>query len=76
MPYARITQLPESVKCSLPNHAKAIYKEAFNGAWSEYKHAVDRRDNASREEVSHRVAWSAVKEKYEKDGSGLWVPKP
>lgn len=75
MPYARVAQLPESVKCSLPNHAKAIYKEAFNNAWREYKDPASRRDNVSREEISHRVAWSTVKEKYEKDDSGLWVPK-
>jgi cation transport regulator len=53
MPYARITELPESVKGSLPNHAKAIYKEAFNNAWGEYKDPANRRDDASREEVSH-----------------------
>jgi len=76
MPYARIAQLPESVKGSLPNHAKAIYKEAFNNAWIEYKDPASRRSDASREEVSHRAAWSVVKEKYEKGDSGLWSPKP
>jgi cation transport regulator len=72
MPYQTTTDLPESVKNSLPEHAQAIYKEAFNHAWQAYKDPAERRDDASREEVSHRVAWSAVKEKYHKDEDGRW----
>jgi len=75
MPYQTVGELPGSVKNSLPAHAQDIYKEAFNSAWDEYKDPAERRDDASREEVAHRVAWSAVKEKYEKDGHGEWHPK-
>ena len=74
MPYDSLTDLPDSVQNSLPKHAQEIYMEAFNSAWTEYKDADDRRDGASREEVSHRIAWSAVKKVYEKDGE-RWVKK-
>lgn len=75
MPYRTTEDLPDSVKNSLPAHAQDIYKEAFNHAWDEYEDPAERRDNASREEVAHRVAWSAVKEKYEKTSDGQWHPK-
>ncbi len=72
MPYDTTDGLPESVRNSLPAHAQDIYKEAFNNAWEQYKDPDERRDDASREEVAHRVAWSAVKEKYRKDADGQW----
>lgn len=72
MPYTSTSELPDSVKNVLPAHAQDIYKEAFNGAWDEYKDPDDRRDDAGREEVAHRVAWSAVKKKYQKGDDGKW----
>ena len=74
MPYKSISDLPKGVEENLPKHAKEIYKEAFNSAWGEYKDASDRRGNESREEAAHKVAWSAVKEKYEKK-NGDWQRK-
>ena len=65
MPYDQITQLPKGVKNNLPKHAQDIYKEAFNSAEEQY-------DEESR---AHRVAWSAVEEKYEKNQNGNWVKK-
>ena len=32
MPYDRRSELPDSVKDNLPDHAQDIYKEAFNRA--------------------------------------------
>lgn len=75
MPYDRITELPDAVRDHLPKHAQEIYKEAFNNAWDEYKDPEDRRGDASREEVAHKVAWSAVKTKYEKRDNGEWRRK-
>jgi len=72
MPYERIIDLPESVRNNLPKHAQEIYKEAFNNAWEQYADPDDRRGDASREEVAHKVAWSAVKQMYEKR-NGRWV---
>jgi cation transport regulator len=73
MPYKTLEELPESVKDNLPKHAQEIYKEAFNSAWEQYDEPHERRDNASREEVAHKVAWSDVKKVYEKGENGKWV---
>ena len=72
MPYRTLAELPDSVRDHVPKHAQEIYKEAFNSAWDQYKDPNDRRGDASREEVSHRVAWAAVTEKYEKGADGDW----
>ena len=74
MPYERNADLPASVRDNLPEHAQTIYREAFNSAFEEYKSAEDRRAGASREETAHKVAWSAVKQIYEKRGD-RWQPK-
>lgn len=74
MPYQSIKDLPESVRDNLPKHAQEIYMAAFNSAWDEYRNPEDRRGDDSREEVSHKVAWSAVKEQYEKK-DGKWQSK-
>lgn len=75
MPYPKVTELPASVKDNLPPHAQEIYKEAYNSAWEQYKEPAARRGDASREETAHRVAWAAVKQKYEKNLKGNWVTK-
>lgn len=75
MPYSSINELPDSVRDHTPKHAQEIYKEAFNSAWDEYKDPSDRRGNASREEVAHKVAWAAVKQKYEKGENDNWRKK-
>lgn len=74
MPYKTNSELPDRVKNNLPKHAQDIYREAFNKASGEYKDPKKRRGNASQEEVSHKVAWSAVKAKYTKNGD-KWVSK-
>ncbi|HUD96470.1 MAG TPA: putative cation transport regulator ChaB [Woeseiaceae bacterium] len=66
MPYTRNSDLPDSVKDNIPDHAQDIYREAYNSAWKQYKNPEDRRGDASREETAHQVAWAAVKQKYEK----------
>ena len=75
MPFNNIQDLPDSVRHVLPAHAQDIYKEAFNSAYDEYADPSDRRDNADREETAHKVAWSAVKSKYEKGADSKWHPK-
>ncbi|MBN1432027.1 MAG: ChaB family protein [Methanomicrobiaceae archaeon] len=76
MPYEIIEELPESVKDNLPKHAREIYLAAFNNAWDQYSDPEERREDASREETAHKVAWSAVKNEYEKDeNTGKWKKK-
>ncbi|MEQ3635688.1 ChaB family protein [Alcanivorax sp.] len=72
MPYPNKEALPENVTDNLPAHAQEIYRKAFNSAWDEYEDPKDRRDNASREETAHKVAWAAVKQEYHKEGD-RWV---
>lgn len=74
MPYDTRSELPDSVRENLPPHAQDIYKEAFNHAWEQYADPSRRQGDASREETAHRVAWSAVKEEYEKV-DGTWQKK-
>lgn len=68
MPYLTNDDLPPSVRNHLPDHAQAIYREAFNHAWEQY--AIDPRG----EEIAHRVAWAAVKKGYLKIGAE-WLPR-
>ncbi len=70
--YKDRSDLPGSVKDNLPAHAQDIYKEAFNSAFEQYKDPDKRRGDDGREEVAHKVAWSAVKKEYEKEGD-KWV---
>lgn len=76
MPYHRLSDLPDSVRDHLPEHAQEIYKEAFNNAWDEYANRANRRGDESREVTAHKVAWAAVKRTYRKDlNSAKWVRK-
>lgn len=68
MPYETNGELPDSVRDNLPEGAQTIYRKAFNSAWDEYA------DQDDHESLAHRVAWSAVKQSYEKR-AGDWVKK-
>ena len=68
MPYRSVADLPEAVLRHLPRDAQEIYLKVFNHAWVEYAGRADR------EAVAHKVAWAAVKKKYQKNGDG-WVRK-
>ena len=70
LPYASVRDLPASVHNHLPAHAQEIYRSAFNNAWVEYSD----RGPPQREQLAHRVAWAAVKRKYEKAGD-TWIPR-
>jgi len=74
MPYSKREDLPDNVRDVLPAHAQDIYLNAFNSAWEEYKDSKERRDDATREETAHRVAWGAVKKKYGKGDDDKWHP--
>lgn len=74
MPYNKLSDLPDSVKDNLPKHAQEIYKSAFNNALKQYQDPSERRGNDDQETVAHKVAWSAVKDAYEKR-DGEWVKK-
>lgn len=65
MPYQQIADLPDSVKNHLPKQAQEIFLAAFNSATEEY----------DEEETAFKVAWSAVKHKYEKGEDSNWHKK-
>ncbi len=67
--------LPENVRNVLPKHAQDIYREAYNHALKEYRDPDKRKGDASLEETANKVAWAAVKKKYEKDDDGEWQEK-
>jgi len=54
------------VRNVLPPHAQDIYRAAFNSAYDRY--------GGSEEERVHRIAWAAVKHRYEKVGH-VWIEK-
>jgi cation transport regulator len=66
--------LPDGVKDNLPKHAQEIYMEAYNSAHDEYRDPDKRKGDASLEETAAKVAWAAVKQKYEKS-EGKWRAK-
>src|SRR5688500_17925464 len=61
---------------TLPSHAQKIYSKAHKNALKQYANPSKRRGgkDQSKEQVAHRVAWSAVKKEYKKKGD-KWVPK-
>ena len=61
---------------SLPEHAQHIFKKAHANAVKEYQNPAKRRGGKSQssEEVAHKAAWAAVKQKYKKQGNE-WVSK-
>lgn len=74
MPYRRNEDLPPGVRNHLPAHAQDIYRAAFNNAWEQYANLEKRRLGGSQEDTARRVAWGAVKKKYQKRG-GMWVER-
>lgn len=72
MTYRSNTQLPESVKSDLPPPAQDIYRSAFNSAWQDCRKGGV--DALRREETARKVAWAAVRRRFEKVGEG-WQPK-
>jgi len=65
MPYSVNQDLPPSVRDHLPEHAQDIFREAFNHAYEAHKR------DPRQEEAAFRIAWAAVKRRYEKVGD-VW----
>jgi cation transport regulator len=70
MPYVTNEDLPRAVAAHLPIHAQDIFRETFNSAWKTYGASQPSR----REEIAFRVAWAAVKKRYQKSGD-MWVER-
>ncbi len=61
---------------TLPSHAQKIYSKAHKNALKQYENPSKRRGGKrqSKEQVAHKVAWSAVKKEYKKKGD-RWISK-
>ena len=61
---------------SLPEHAQHIFKKVHANAVKQYQNPAKRRGGKSQsaEEVAHKAAWAAVKQKYKKQGTE-WLRK-
>ena len=66
MPFFSNSELPSAVRAELSGAAQNTYREAYNRALTAYA------GNASRKHIADRIAWQAVKSKYEKVGRE-WV---
>jgi cation transport regulator len=76
MPYKSISDLPFSIQHVLPVHAQEIYMSSYNNAHKQYFLKKNRRNPSDDlDTVCHKVAWTAVKQKYRKDNEGRWVAK-
>lgn len=64
MPYKENTDLPKSVRDSLPEHAQTIYRKAYNSAAKQYPDYD--------EERLAKISWAAVKKVYKKK-DGEWT---
>jgi cation transport regulator len=71
MPYDNIEQLPSALRKNLPTGAKQIYLAVYNNAWNRSTDK-DHHVGSSVEERAHREAWTAVRDKYRKQGNE-WV---
>jgi cation transport regulator len=74
--YSKLSVREEKQIDSLPQHARHIYKKAHTNAEKQYKNPEKRRGGKrqSVDEVTHKVAWAAVKKVYTKKGN-RWVRK-
>ena len=68
MPYRANNDLPQSVRDHLPDHAQAIYREAFNHAYAALAGDINQ------EKRAHMIAWAAVRRGYAKAGD-MWVSR-
>ena len=72
MPYNHIEELPPAMQKNLPKDAMEVYLAAYNQAWSRSAQTRDQRIGATVEDIAHREAWSAVRDKYRKRGQE-WI---
>ncbi|RLF46441.1 MAG: hypothetical protein DRN17_00400 [Thermoplasmata archaeon] len=62
MPYKTISELPERIRKALPKKAQQLFLKVFNEAYVKYG-----------DTTAFKIAWAAVKKKYQPSKSGKWV---
>ncbi len=71
MRYNHIEELPAAMRNSLPKDAMEVYLAAYNQALTGTVRARDR-IGGTVQDLAHRQAWRAVREKYNKRGEE-WI---
>ncbi len=73
MVYNTKSELPETLRATLPDEAQTVYMEAYNRAME--GHLPTGGSDLSNESAAHAVAWNAVEREYERsDSDGKWYP--
>ena len=68
MPYKKLSDLPESIRYTLPEFAQEVYIEAFKSALRQY--SIRQHDDTPLEDAADQVAWSAIRQEYRNDEPG------
>jgi cation transport regulator len=72
--YKTKSDLPETLRISLPEEAQDLYLRVYKESWENYEEPQG--GEASREAVAHRNAMAVVERKYvHHKESGKWYPK-
>ena len=75
MTYKNISDLPDTLRQSLPEEAQEIYIAAYNKSWENYEEAVEPGEQ-DRAAVAHRDGWAAVNHEFVHDKEkGVWYHK-
>ena len=65
--------LPENIRQELPESAQRLYSEAYRLAFEQFRRGNRRtEEDRARERNARKMAWSAVKEKFELHADGTW----
>jgi cation transport regulator ChaB len=72
--YKKISDLPETLRATLPKEGQKIYLDAYKKAWDTYEE--EQGGEAGRQPVAHRNAMTAVQRDFVHDSeSGRWRRK-
>lgn len=74
MKYQSKSELPETLRRTLPDDAQTVYMNAYNAALRDDTPTPG--GELSTESAAHAVAWQAVEREYERSGvDGKWYRK-
>ena len=74
MTYREKSELPETLRITLPDAAQTLYMNAYNEALANLDPSMG--GGLAPESAAHAIAWQAVEAEYEQPkGGGSWRPK-
>lgn len=72
MIYTTVTDLPQTIRNELPEHAQEIYRAAYNLTVEEHRASGQNPDEGELHETADQAAWMRVQMEYDRDDSGEW----